>query len=34
MPKAPTKDTPPLKITDYHKPAQTFNGYGGGYGGI
>jgi hypothetical protein len=24
----------PVKISDYHKPAQTFNGYGGGYGGI
>jgi hypothetical protein len=23
----------PVKITDYHKPAVTFNGYGGGYGG-
>jgi len=23
----------PLKITDYHKPAQNFYGYGGGYGG-
>jgi hypothetical protein len=23
----------PLKISDYHKPAQSFNGYGGGYGG-
>ena len=23
----------PLKITDYHKPAVTFNGYGSGYGG-
>jgi len=25
--------TSPLKITDYHKPAQNFAGYGGGYGG-
>lgn len=24
----------PLKITDYHKPAQSYFGYGGGYGGI
>jgi hypothetical protein len=24
----------PVKITDYHKPAQNFFGYGGGYGGI
>jgi Cu/Ag efflux protein CusF len=24
----------PVKISDYHKPAQTFTGYGGGYGGI
>lgn len=23
-----------VKISDYHKPAQTFNGYGGGYGGL
>ncbi len=23
----------PLKITDYYKPAVTYNGYGGGYGG-
>jgi hypothetical protein len=23
-----------VKISDYHKPAQTFTGYGGGYGGI
>ncbi len=23
----------PLKITDYHKPAITYQGYGGGYGG-
>ncbi len=26
--------TAPIKITDYHKPAQNFNGYGGGYGGL
>jgi hypothetical protein len=25
---------PPIKVSDYHKPAQTFNGYGGGYGGF
>ena len=24
----------PLKITDYHKPALTYPGYGGGYGGL
>ncbi len=24
----------PLKISDYHKPAQSYFGYGGGYGGI
>jgi hypothetical protein len=24
----------PLKITDYYKPAQTFAGYGHGYGGL
>lgn len=24
----------PIKITDYHKPAQNYYGYGGGYGGI
>ncbi|HVS79220.1 MAG TPA: hypothetical protein VHD84_02950, partial [Candidatus Saccharimonadales bacterium] len=24
----------PIKISDYHKPQQTFNGYGGGYGGL
>jgi hypothetical protein len=24
----------PLKITDYYKPAQTFSGYGYGYGGL
>ncbi len=35
MPKtALPKDTGPLKITDYHKPARTFPGYGGGYGGV
>ena len=28
------KDDQALKVTDYHKPAQTFPGYGGGYGGI
>jgi hypothetical protein len=27
-------DTSALKISDYHKPAQNFFGYGGGYGGI
>ncbi len=25
---------PPLKITDYYKPAQTYSGYGYGYGGL
>jgi hypothetical protein len=34
MPKSPDKDTLPIKITDYHKPIQNFNGYGGGYGGL
>ncbi|HEX5447612.1 MAG TPA: hypothetical protein VFW90_00160, partial [Candidatus Saccharimonadales bacterium] len=24
----------PVKISDYHKPQQTFYGYGGGYGGL
>jgi hypothetical protein len=24
---------PPLKVSDYHKPSQSFSGYGGGYGG-
>jgi len=24
----------PIKISDYHKPAQSYYGYGGGYGGI
>jgi hypothetical protein len=24
----------PIKVTDYHKPAQNFYGYGGGYGGV
>jgi hypothetical protein len=24
----------PLKVSDYHKPARVFNGYGGGYGGL
>lgn len=24
----------PVKITDYHKPAQTYRSYGGGYGGF
>ena len=24
----------PLKITDYHKPANAYLGYGGGYGGL
>ena len=25
---------PAVKITDYHKPAQSYYGYGGGYGGL
>lgn len=29
-----TSGQPPLKITDYYKPAQTYNGYGYGYGGL
>src|SRR3569833_997000 len=27
-------DSKAIKITDYHKPAQNFYGYGGGYGGL
>jgi hypothetical protein len=35
MPKSGLDDkTQPIKITDYHKPVQSFFGYGGGYGGI
>jgi hypothetical protein len=35
MPKSGLKNSDkPIKITDYHKPAQNFLGYGGGYGGI
>jgi DNA-binding protein len=35
MPKSGVQDeTQLIKITDYHKPAQNFYGYGGGYGGI
>ena len=35
LPKAGLKkDTDAIKISDYHKPARNFNGYGGGYGGI
>lgn len=30
----PITDQATLKVTDYHKPAQTFRGYGGGYGGF
>lgn len=33
MPSDPNAKVPPLKITDYHKPATTFPGYGYGYGG-
>jgi hypothetical protein len=29
----PVSGGTPTKITDYHKPSVTFNGYGGGYGG-
>jgi len=32
MPK--TGSTTPIKISDYHKPALTYAGYGGGYGGL
>lgn len=32
MPKGGSSN--PIKISDYHKPAYTFNGYGGGYGGL
>lgn len=28
------KDRPALKVTDYYKPAQTYAGYGYGYGGL
>jgi hypothetical protein len=28
------KDSDAIKISDYHKPAKSFFGYGGGYGGI
>jgi hypothetical protein len=27
-------DQPAIKISDYHKPSVTFQGYGGGYGGL
>jgi hypothetical protein len=30
----PSKENQPIKIADYHKPARSFLGYGGGYGGI
>ncbi|HEY1835712.1 MAG TPA: hypothetical protein VGG13_02725 [Candidatus Saccharimonadales bacterium] len=30
----PTNGGTALKISDYYKPAQNFNGYGGGYGGL
>jgi hypothetical protein len=30
----PAKSRQPLKITDYYKPAQTYVGYGYGYGGL
>ena len=32
MPKSGSKE--PIKISDYHKPALTYAGYGGGYGGL
>jgi hypothetical protein len=32
MPKTGSKN--PIKISDYHKPSDTFYGYGGGYGGL
>jgi hypothetical protein len=35
MPRAGIKQDPEaLKVSDYHKPAQTYPGYGGGYGGF
>jgi len=35
MPRSgPTPSLQPVKISDYHRPLQTYNGYGGGYGGI
>lgn len=30
----PSTTVQPLKLTDYYKPAQSFNGYGYGYGGL
>ena len=30
----PVSGGTPIKISDYNKPAQNFNGYGGGYGGL
>jgi hypothetical protein len=27
-------NNPPLKVTDYYKPSQTYRGYGYGYGGL
>jgi hypothetical protein len=30
----PASGGTPLKISDYYKPPQNFNGYGGGYGGL
>lgn len=33
MPSDPSRKQAPLKVTDYHKPARTFPGYGYGYGG-
>ena len=30
----PSATQSPLKISDYHKPLQTYYGYGGGYGGL
>jgi hypothetical protein len=32
MPKSGSKE--PIKVSDYHKPALTYAGYGGGYGGL
>jgi len=34
MPAGELKTKQSLKVTDYYKPAQTFNGYGYGYGGL
>jgi hypothetical protein len=33
MPSDPNRKQSPVKVTDYHKPARSFPGYGYGYGG-